>query len=87
MTVEQVAEHLSKDLRSRYSNIQAVGIRGNNTEAYDLMPHRFAERIEEDSLVVYTTSKPSPDQLALVECDGYKVAWVHSGRFILASDE
>ena len=82
MIVEEAASILDKMLRKEYTNIQAVGIRGNNTEAYDANPAIFAERITEDSLIVYTTTNPVPKQLALVESNGFKVAWRRTGEFV-----
>ena len=54
-------------------------------EAYDANPHMFSERITEDSLIVYTTTKPLAKQLAITECNGYKVVWKRTGKFRMNS--
>lgn len=84
MTINEAGILLSREVRSRYNNIHVVGIRSNNVEAYDANPHLFAERITEDSLIVYTTKKPTKEQKTLEEFKGFKVRWMKNGKFRMA---
>lgn len=82
MTVEEASEALRNHLK-RDPNVQVIGIRGNNVEAYKANPGLFVSEIKEDSLVVYTYKKPTSKELELTEFQGYKVNWHRMGQLSL----
>ncbi len=85
MTLREAGSKLSKELRAKYTNIQSVGLRENNVEAYKANPERFAGEQKEDELVVYTTTKPNAKQLALTQYEGFKVEWIKIGKIRMGS--
>lgn len=83
MDLREAGSRLDQELRSKYTNIQAVGLRASNSKAYQKNPERFAYENKEDSLVVYTTTKPSKKQLELTLYEGFKVTWKKIGKIVM----
>jgi hypothetical protein len=83
MNLREAGSRLDQFLRSKYTNIQAVGLHGSNSEAYKKNPEMFAYENKEDSLIVYTTTKPSRKQLELTLYEGFKVTWKKIGKLVM----
>jgi hypothetical protein len=83
MNVKDAASKLNIELRSKYTNIQSIGVVENNSESYAKNPKMFSKEITEDSLIVYTTTKPDKKQTTLTSYEGFKVEWICIGKIVV----